>query len=232
MTGSRTLQIAEMFGPTFQGEGPSCGQRAVFVRLAGCPLACVWCDTPYTWDWSRFDRAVESRTVTVDDVVTWVNGLSTDLVVVTGGEPLAQRRSLTTLCTMLAASDRRVEIETSGVIPPPQALTAVVARFVVSPKLAHSGMPRFRRIRPDALHAFAQTGKGAFKFVVRTEDDLDEVAELAGAHSLTPVWIMPEGATDGQVLAGIRRLADPVLARGWHLTSRLHILTWGDRRGR
>jgi len=49
-----TLRVAELFGPTVQGEGPAAGERAAFVRLSGCPLACAWCDTPYTWDAGRF----------------------------------------------------------------------------------------------------------------------------------------------------------------------------------
>lgn len=231
MTGGQGLRVTEMFGPTFQGEGPSCGQHAVFVRLSGCPLGCIWCDKPYSWDWSRFDPEVESRAVTIDQILGWVHGHPSQLVVITGGEPLAQR-SLVELCTALTAAGRRVEIETSGIIPPTDALTAAVARFVVSPKLAHSGMSRSRRIRSSALRAFVETGKAAFKFVARVGRDLDEVGELESTYGLTPIWIMPEGTTEEQVLAGMRRLADPVLARGWHLTSRLHILTWGDRRGR
>ena len=45
------------------------------------------------------------------------------------------------------------------------------------------------------------------------------------------VWIMPEGTDGASVAAGLASLAEPVLARGWHLSSRLHILIWSDRRG-
>src|SRR4029450_7825218 len=55
------LVVSEVFGPTFQGEGPSVGRRAGFVRLGRCNLDCSWCDTPYTWDWERHDPAVELR---------------------------------------------------------------------------------------------------------------------------------------------------------------------------
>lgn len=55
------LVVSEVFGPTFQGEGPSLGRRAGFVRLGRCNLDCSWCDTPNTWDWSRFDPAIELR---------------------------------------------------------------------------------------------------------------------------------------------------------------------------
>ena len=68
--GSPVLVVAEVFGPTFQGEGPSAGRRAMFLRLGRCNLDCAWCDTPYTWDWSRFDPAVELHRRTVDDVMS------------------------------------------------------------------------------------------------------------------------------------------------------------------
>jgi 7-carboxy-7-deazaguanine synthase len=102
----------------------------------------------------------------------------------------------------------------------------------VSPKLANSGVDRDRRIRPAALAALRDTGRAVFKFVVADESDLEEVAALADQHDLAPVWIMPEGTDPATVTERARRLADPVLARGWNLTSRLHVLLWGDQRGR
>jgi len=62
--------------------------------------------------------------------------------------------------------------------------------------------------------------------------DLDEIAGLREAYGLDPVWVMPEGTTSAAVLDGMRLLADEVIARGWHLTPRLHVLLWGDQRGR
>jgi 7-carboxy-7-deazaguanine synthase len=226
------LRVAEMFGSTFQGEGPSAGQRAAFIRLSGCPLGCVWCDEPQTWDWSRFDRAAESRVMTIPQVLEWAAGDPADLVVITGGEPLSQQSVLAGLITELAATGRRVEIETSGIITPDPVLAASVTTFNVSPKLASSAMPYARRIRPNTLAWFAASGKAVFKFVVCAKADLDEVAEIAERFGLTPVWVMPEGRTAEQVLAGLRDLADEVARRGWNMTGRLHILLWGDIRGR
>lgn len=226
------LRVAEMFGPTFQGEGPAAGQRALFVRLAGCLLSCRWCDTPYTWDRSRFDLQAESRSVGVEEVVSWVRGIPSDLVVVTGGEPLLQQGPLAALARALVAEGRRVEVETSGTIAPNDTLTEVVARFVVSPKLANSDLPLARRIRPDALKALAALGTAVFKFVVCEAEDLDEVAALEAGYALAPIWIMPEGTSEEQVHAGLRGVADAALSRGWHVTSRLHVVLWGDQRGR
>lgn len=229
---SAVLRVAETFGPTFQGEGPSAGQRAVFIRLSGCPVRCSWCDEPQTWDWSRFDRRAESRPMTAEQVFAWANGIPAHLVVITGGEPLAQQHGLIELVAALVDSGRRVEIETSGTITPLPVLAASVSAFNVSPKLASSKVAYERRIRPDALAAFTASGKAVFKFVACGPADLDEVAELAAQFGLAPVWIMPEGVTEERVLTGIRELADDVLRRGWNLTGRMHILLWGGARGR
>jgi 7-cyano-7-deazaguanosine (preQ0) biosynthesis protein QueE len=227
-----TLVVSEVFGPTVQGEGPSLGRRVAFVRLGRCNLSCSWCDTPFTWDWDRYDPAVELAERAVDDVVAEVEAMAVDRVVVTGGEPLLQQRRL--LPFLEAARDRAwaVEIETNGTLAPTAATVALVERFNVSPKLANSGQDPAQAIVAEALAALLASGKAAFKFVVSDPVDLDEVQALVDAHGLAPVWIMPEGTTPEAVLAGGRRLADEVLARGWQLTTRLHVLLWGDERGR
>jgi len=226
------LVVAEVFGPTFQGEGPSVGRRAGFVRLGRCNLDCSWCDTPYTWDWSRFDPAVELRREPTASVLSDLEGMQTSLVVVTGGEPLLQQRGLVPLLEGCAERGWAVEVETNGTIAPNDTIVPLVGQWNVSPKLANSGVARDVRVRPDALHALRSTGAAIFKFVVADVADLDEVAALVGAHELDPVWIMPEGTDAATVLDRASRLAAPVLERGWNLTPRLHVLLWGDERGR
>jgi organic radical activating enzyme len=217
---------------SFQGEGPSAGQRAAFIRLSGCGVGCSWCDEPQTWDWSRFSREQESRPMDVGEVRAWAVGTGAGLAVITGGEPLAQRRAVTALAITLAAAGLRVEVETSGTVVPARELCAAVSMFSVSPKLANSRVPLERRIRPEALAAFAACGKAVFKFVACGTGDLDEAGNLAARFGLAPVWIMPEGTTADKVLAGMRELADEVLRRGWNLTGRSHVLIWDGARGR
>jgi 7-cyano-7-deazaguanosine (preQ0) biosynthesis protein QueE len=226
------LRVAEVFGPTFQGEGPSMGRRAGFVRLGRCNLDCTWCDTPYTWDWSRFDPAVEVHQVEVDAIVDQLAAMAPEIVVVTGGEPLLQQRALVPLLEACAERGWPVEVETNGTLAPSTAVAELVAQWNVSPKLANSGVPAERRIVPEALAALQATGRAVFKLVVGDESELDEVAELVEAHGLAPVWIMPEGTDGAALLERARALAAPVTARGWSLTTRLHVLLWGDERGR
>lgn len=232
MTDRPTLVVSEVFGPTVQGEGPSLGRRAAFLRLGRCNLDCRFCDTPFTWDWDAYDPAVELSERAVDDVVAEIDAMGVDRVVVTGGEPLLQQRRLLPFLEAAAERGWTIEVETNGTLAPTAETASHVARFNVSPKLANSGVAPERAIVPAALAALQATGRAAFKFVATGPADLEEVQAIVDAHGLDPVWIMPEGVTPDAVLAGGRALADAVTARGWHLTTRLHVLLWGDERGR
>ena len=232
MTRSAGLVVSELFGPTIQGEGPSAGRLASFARLSGCPLSCRWCDTPWTWDWTRYDRSAEQHPMTTAEVTAWAARQPPRLIVITGGEPLAQARQLTELVPALAALGKDVEIETSGIIAPPPSLAASGAKFNVSPKLSSAAMPESRRIRGPALRALTASGAARFKFVAQNLSDLAEIAALQETYALDPVWVMPEGTTSTAVMNRMRLLADEVIARGWHLSPRLHVLLWGDARGR
>lgn len=101
------LQLAEIFY-SVQGEGTWTGTPAVFVRLAGCNLSCSFCDTDYA---VKFFASVE-------EVVARVRAEGGDcpMVIVTGGEPLAQRETRA-LIDALRADGRRVHIESNGTIP-------------------------------------------------------------------------------------------------------------------
>lgn len=215
---------------SLQGEGPLAGQRAAFVRFAHCNLTCVWCDTDYSWNWAKFRRDQETQRGPVAEIASWVRAQDVDLVVVTGGEPMLQQEALRCLAEL--CSPVRVQVETNGTRIPIVSLGTVVNLFVVSPKLANSGVARHRRIVPAALRALAATGSVAWKFVALGPADLDEIDTLVTAYGLAPVWVMPEGTTDEQILDRARSLVGPVLDRGWNFSLRLHILLWGDRRGR
>lgn len=226
------LVVSEVFGPTFQGEGPSTGRRAGFVRLGRCNLACTFCDTPYTWRWEDHDPATELTRTTVAGVVADIEAMGVDLVVVTGGEPLLQQRHLTGLAADIRRRGWECEIETAGTIAPVPELVALVSRFNVSPKLANSGNERDQRYKPAVLRGLQATAKASFKFVVTRPEDLDEVQAVVQECGLGEVWIMPEGTDAVVVVDRGQRLADEVLRRGWHFTTRLHVLLWGDERGR
>jgi len=102
-----TLKVVEVF-PTIQGEGPLAGEPAIFVRLAGCNLACYFCDTDFE------SNAAEVPTEELIDVILDMQGrIKTDLVVITGGEPLLQ--NIVPFIERLVPT-YRVQIETAGTV--------------------------------------------------------------------------------------------------------------------
>jgi 7-carboxy-7-deazaguanine synthase len=232
MTSSRPLLVAEVFGPTIQGEGPSTGRRCGFVRLGGCNLDCVWCDTPYTWDWARFQPRQELSLATCDDVVGQVAAMDVDMVVVTGGEPMLQQDRLLPFLAAVNARGWRVEVETNGTIAPSAEMIALVDQFNVSPKLANSAVAPEQRLVDQSLAAYARCGRAVFKFVVEEVADIDEVDAIVARHELRPVYLMPQATDAAGVVAGMRRVADAAAERGYGLSPRLHILLWGNARGR
>lgn len=123
------LALAEIFY-SIQGEGTYTGTPAVFVRLAGCNLACRFCDTDYALKFFA----------SVDEVCERVRELGGDcpMVILTGGEPLAQRETLA-LVEALRAGGRRVHIESNGTIAadlPADVWLCVSPKERVDPRMA------------------------------------------------------------------------------------------------
>lgn len=233
-----TLAVSETF-LSIQGEGPSSGERAVFLRLAGCNLNCTWCDTPYAWDWTRHDPVTQMRRLSPAQTAAETADLAgngTRLLVLTGGEPLLQQYAVVRLLDILRVScpALRCEVETNGSVLPNAGLASLVNRFVVSPKLEHSGITERARLRPRVLRAFAAEPKAVLKIVAATSDDVREAAVLAETAGFAPhrVWIMPLAADARTCLETARVLVDHVIAAGFNLTNRTQLLLWGNTRGR
>ncbi len=227
------LKVSELFGPTIQGEGPSLGKPASFLRLAICNLKCVWCDSKYTWDWTQFDFRHEIKLMSADEVLAELSEHKTGLLVVTGGEPLLQKEKLlSVLSTVRGIWGWRVEIETAGTIDPGD-LTFFVDQFNVSPKLANSGNELKRRLVPEVLTTLCRGRASIFKFVITDLRDLEEVGSIVSDIDIPPemVYIMPEGVDVHALKVTSARIANEVVRQGWNLTTRLHIALWGNRRG-
>lgn len=226
------LVVSEIFGPTLQGEGPSSGLTATFVRLGYCNLQCGFCDTPYTWDWRNWSSDVELSSHAIGDLGADLLARDTEVLVITGGEPLLQQTALAALLSGIPKGHFvSIEIETNGTVAPSADLVDLVDRFNVSPKLGNAGMSAERRIRPKVLAAFQDSGKAVFKFVASGDAELQEIDQLCRTVDLRPIYVMPEGTTASAVIRGMQSIADGVIRRGWRMTTRSHVLIWGDVRG-
>lgn len=228
------IRVSELF-ESFQGEGPSAGQHAVFLRLAGCNLSCAWCDTRHSWDWHTTNREIATELYNASDLASRIARLAGSgerLLIVTGGEPLLQDQVLIELLTALRVKrpQMRVEMETNGTLRPSEPLAVLIHRFVVSPKLSHAGGSRETRVNVDALENLAALPTTAFKFVVRDQRDISEVeAARRELHLETHrIWLMPLANTQDAMAAGLRELANAALRNGYNLSGRYQLM-WGDR---
>jgi organic radical activating enzyme len=241
------LLISETF-ITLQGEGPSTGQFAKFVRLGGCNLHCRWCDTAYTWAFNKrnadfhdsgkqYDPQEELRQMTITELVDEIVTDDVPLCVISGGEPMLQYEQLfKVIAEVRAQTDIRFEIETAGTVPPGNLARLAAVDFNVSPKLADSGNPLSKRYLPAVLEAYDRAG-AIFKFVIPPPPDsreaIKEVERIIDQCNLdeTRVWLMPVGTTQDEVLRGVRGLAPIAIKNGWNVSTRLHVEIWGDKRG-
>jgi 7-carboxy-7-deazaguanine synthase len=178
----------------------------------------------------RFDPSRERSLMGLDTIFDELTLRGTDMLVVSGGEPLLQQRRLLPLLQVCSDHGWRIEIETAATLSPLPALSACVTQFNVSPKLANSGNERDERYRPEAMDALQETGKSVWKFVVLDRADLAEIDDLVGRHGLRPIYVMPEGTQPDVIIQRASNLADDVLAHGWNMTMRLQILLWGNQR--
>ena len=217
---------------SIQGEGVSAGVPSTFVRLATCNLRCSWCDTAYTWDWSRFERAEQVIELPAGELLRDVLARGPRNVVITGGEPLIQRRALVPFASALKAAGLRIEVETNGTIAPGD-FAPLVDQWNVSPKLRHAGNEGLDRLPEGPLREFAALPQAFFKFVVQSESDLAEVEDLRARFAIPSgrVVLMPEGTTAAALNARSPWLAAICAERGYRFSTRLHILIWGDKRG-
>ena len=223
-----------------QGEGPSMGMPVAFMRLSRCNLACVWCDTAYTWHFQgderphrggvEYDRKANQLSLPEDEVAARIMALGQSRLVITGGEPLLQAPALGRLLELLP--DVSVEIETNGTTKAPAPLDIRIDQFNVSPKLAHSGNPAELALLPERLDAYATDPRAWFKFVIAEPPDVDEVLALRDRYRFRPghVFLMAEGTNSETLREREKWLAPLCVRHGFRLSDRLHIHLFGDTR--
>ena len=229
-----TLPVSEVFGPTWQGEGPHTGRRCSFLRLGLCNLACDWCDTPYTWDRTRYDVDAQCPPMTTAQILNAVMSIDARLLVLSGGEPLIHQRS-PVLAALLPLLPHELHVETNGTITPNELMLAEVDHFTVSPKVATSD-PLERRLKLRALSAFAElarANRAAWKIVCTTPEDVDTAAELAAHYDVpaSAVWVMPEGTNVPTLITRHRELITRIESHKLQTCTRLHVLLHDDERG-
>jgi organic radical activating enzyme len=240
-----TLATDDAGGPEIfaspQGEGPSAGIPCSFIRLSRCNLACVWCDTAYTWRFEgderphraglSYARKANQVTLTPLEAARMIDRFEPRRLIITGGEPLLQAPALAELAALLP--QHAIEVETNGTVEPHPRFDAYVEQYNVSPKLSHSGNPATLALLPPRLRQWAGDPRAFFKFVIAEPADVDEVLFLQRAHGFSSdkVFLMPEGTESATLRARLEWLTPLAATHGFKVSDRLHIHLFGDTRG-
>lgn len=218
---------------SIQGEGKNIGTPSIFVRLSLCNLHCVWCDTPYTWDWKKFSKQEESINLSSAAILQAIKKYRCKNVVITGGEPLLQQEELARLTTSLKSEGYKIEVETNTTIIPTQKLEQTIDQYNCSPKLKTSGNRKQERECVRAFHFFARSPKSIFKFVVEDKKDFAEIDDWIGKYQIPidKIYLIPQGKTADELAQKMSWLPGVCKKKGVRLSDRLHIRLFGDRRG-
>lgn len=188
--GNTTYPVMEIF-TSIQGEGSMLGMPVTFIRMAGCNLACPWCDTKESWK-------KDAKRISIMEIV---DQCAMAIVVITGGEPCLQ--NLVPLIEALHLKEKFVCIETNGTLPTPEGVDWVVC----SPK-------------PAEYEINAQCWFNELKYVVDDNFDADTCIPEDCKKTCGTVWLQPCDYGEGEenkakTRASMQKCIDLTLKKGY-----------------
>lgn len=236
---NKKMKISEIFY-SIQGEGKYTGVPSVFIRTSYCNLRCSWCDTPYT------SHKPEDKEGTIEEIMNQIERYSTRWrqphFVLTGGEPLIQPHACHALCESIKNrySGAIITVETNGTKYAP----IDVDLMSISPKLKSSA-PHKHQVTENMAEAhesirqhtpldvFRKSYNCQFKFVVCSDEDLEEVLHIIDLFKIPPheVYLMPEGRTSNELSNKSEEVVKICLNHGFNYSDRLHVRIWENKRG-
>ncbi|MDD2760249.1 MAG: 7-carboxy-7-deazaguanine synthase QueE [Methylomonas sp.] len=210
------LRVSEIFY-SLQGETNTVGLPTVFIRLTGCPLRCVYCDTAYAFS--------GGEKLTLDQIVERVGHYNTPYVTVTGGEPLAQP-ACHSLMVRLPDLGYQVSLETSGALD----VSDVDPRVVKVMDLKTPSSGEMQRNRYDNIAYLSLQDQ--VKFVIADDGDYQWSKRQLVEHGLPErcqVLFSPVMGAMSPTLLADKILADQLPVR---FQIQLHKILWDDARGK
>lgn len=236
-----SLRIAEIFGPTIQGEGAVIGVPTIFVRAGGCDYRCSWCDSLHAVDSEyRHTWALMSAEEIFAEVER-LSGESPLTFSLSGGNLAIQ--DFATLITLGGAKGYGFVMETQGSVA--QDWFSKLSTLILSPKPPSSG-ETVDRIKFDDCIARATGVETVMKIVIFDIVDYDWARNVAARYPDLPLYLQPgnhtpppPGAEDAEIdldgiMARYEWLIETTLGDCWFsptILPQLHVLVWGNKRG-
>ena len=240
------IPVAEIFGPTIQGEGPHVGMKTLFVRVAGCDFKCAWCDSKFAW---KIDGSIKryGTKELADILVKECNNSKCSNVVLTGGNPCLY--DFKQVIDILHNNDITVDIETQGSKMPDWLLD--VDLLVISPKAPSSKQPDVYKTVNEYMNMKLLSSikqKVAIKIPVFNEEDfefamkyyalvdyyrekgidIDLYLSVGNTNTTEAGDISKRVLTDYEKL--INMVANSYMERVFILPQ-VHTLVWGNKQG-
>ena len=211
-----SLRITEIFY-SLQGESNTVGIPTVFIRLTGCPLRCVYCDTAYAF--------TGGKKLNINDIITEAEQYNTPFITVTGGEPLAQP-GCTELLTELLNKNFKVSLETSGAID----ISNVDQRTVKVMDLKTPGSGELNKNLYENIQYL--NSKDQVKFVIGTNEDYNWSKAILTEYALSDrceILFSPVMGLQNPTELAEKILRDRLPVR---FQIQLHKLLWDDAQGK
>ena len=211
-----TVSINEIFY-SIQGEAKNSGKPTIFIRTAGCPFRCSYCDTEYAF--------TEGNKFKISNIISKIKSYKTNYVTVTGGEPLAQKNTIILLSALLNNS-YNVSIETSGLLDISDIPNDIEIVMDIKTPSSNEDSKNIK----NNLSIIKKTD--VIKFVIGNREDYEWSKDILIKNSLSNfknIYFSP--VHDALNLSD---LADWILSDNLNVTLQLqlHKYIWGDERGR
>ena len=211
-----SLRITEIFY-SLQGESNTVGIPTVFIRLTGCPLRCVYCDTAYAF--------TGGKKLNINDIISEAEQYNTPFITVTGGEPLAQPGCIE-LLTELLNKNFKVSLETSGAID----ISNVDQRAV---KIMDLKTPSSGELNKNLYENIQYlNSKDQVKFVIGTDEDYNWSKAILTEYALSnrcEILFSPVMGLQNPTELAEKILRDRLPVR---FQIQLHKLLWDDAQGK
>ena len=212
------INVSEIFY-SIQGEGLLAGRPSVFIRLAGCPLRCKYCDTEYAIDSSAGTK------MSIDEIMKKALKHSPDYAVITGGEPLISPH-IALLCETIKKQNIHITIETAGIKFVPNLTCDLMS---ISPKLsnAHDNEPdKTGYLKIDQIAELIKNYDYQLKFVMEKIEDITEVHQILNDlkdFDRSKILLMPQAKNITQYLRISPLIVELCKANGFVFSPRLQL---------